>query len=114
MTRSGWRELFVLAIIIGWSQGLYAADVAPSRDLISVDFHEADVRQVLRVIDLKMQDETFVIDDDVQGAVTIKFSNASAKEALDQIMKAAGLTYRSEQRGKIVHVMKRLSSTTKE
>ena len=115
MRRGGDRTLLVLALLIGWSgPTLYAADAEPAHDLISVDFHDADVRQVLRVIDLKMQDATFVIDEDVQGTVTTMFRNASAKEALDRVMKASGLTYRAEQRGQIVHVMTRSSSTTKE
>ncbi len=102
-----------MVLVLCWS-GLVAVHAASSPDLISVDFRDADVRQVLRVIDLHMKDATFIIDEDIHGTVTIRFANASAKQALDQIMKATGLTYRPEQGGKIVHVMKSTSLATKE
>ena len=115
MTRCLWRGLFAFAMLSAWcGSRLWAADAASSQDRITIDFHDADVRQALRALDLKMTGATFVIDEEVQGTVTLKLIDAPVKEALERITKASGLTYRAEQRGTVVHVMKRPSSTTKE
>lgn len=70
--------------------------------LISVDFKDADIRQVLRIISLKSGVD-IVAGADVEGLVTIKLTNVPWEEALDIILRTYGFTY--ERKGKIVRVL---------
>ncbi len=70
--------------------------------LISVDFKDAEIRQVLRIISLKSGID-IVAGSDVEGLVTIKLTNVPWEEALDIILRTYGFAY--ERKGKIVRVM---------
>ncbi len=69
---------------------------------ISVDFKDADIRQVLRVISLKSGVDV-VAGPDVEGLVTIKLTNVPWEEALSIILRTYGFAY--ERKGNIVRVM---------
>ena len=73
-----------------------------SNGLISVDFKDADIRQVLRIISIKSGVD-IVAGNDVEGVVTIKLTNVPWEEALDIILRTYGFTY--ERKGRIVRVM---------
>ncbi len=73
-----------------------------SNGLISVDFKDADVRQVLRIISLKSGVD-IVAGTDVEGLVTIKLTNVPWEQALEIILRTYGFTY--ERKGNIVRVM---------
>ena len=75
---------------------------AASAGLVSVDFKEADIRQVLRVISLKSGVD-IVAGSDVEGLVTIKLTNVPWEEALEIILRTYGFTY--EHKGRVVRVM---------
>ncbi len=77
------------------------ATVAPG-GLISVDFKDADIRQVLRIISLKSGVDV-VAGTDVEGLVTIKLTNVPWEQALEIILRTYGYTY--ERKGNIVRVM---------
>src|SRR3989338_8770362 len=79
-----------------------AAGTAEAEGLVSVDFKDADVRQVLRVIALKSGVD-IVAGNDVEGLVTIKLTDVPWQQALDIILRTYGFTY--EQKGRIVRVM---------
>jgi type IV pilus assembly protein PilQ len=80
-----------------------AASAAPQTPgLISIDFKDADIRQVLRVISLKSGVD-IVAGSDVEGLVTIKLTNVPWEQALDIILRTYGFTY--ERQNKIVRVM---------
>jgi len=70
--------------------------------LISVDFKDADIRQVLRIISLKSGIDV-VAGTDVEGLVTIKLTNVPWEQALDITLRTYGFTY--ERKGNIVRVM---------
>lgn len=70
--------------------------------LISIDFKEADLRQVLRIIALKSGVD-IVAGPDVEGVVSIKLTNVPWQEALQIILRTYGFTY--EQKGNIIRVM---------
>lgn len=70
--------------------------------LISVDFKDADIRQVLRIISLKSGVD-IVAGSTVEGLVTIKLTNVPWEQALDIILRTYGFTY--EKKGNIVRVM---------
>ena len=70
--------------------------------MISVDFKDADIRQVLRIISLKSGVD-IVAGTDVEGLVTIKLTNVPWEQALDIILRTYGFTY--ERKGPIVRVM---------
>lgn len=86
----------------GSSPDVKAADVVGSSNLISLDFKEADLQQVLRVIALKSGVD-IVTSPDVQGTVTIKLTNVPWDQALDIILRTYGFTY--ERKGNIIRVM---------
>lgn len=70
--------------------------------LISVDFKDADIRQVLRIISLKSGVD-IVAGTDVEGLVTIKLTNVPWEQALEIILRTYGFTY--ERKENIVRVM---------
>ena len=70
--------------------------------LISVDFKDADIRQVLRIIALKSGVD-IVAGPDVEGLVTIKLTGVPWQEALDIILRTYSLTY--ERKENIIRVM---------
>jgi type IV pilus assembly protein PilQ len=70
--------------------------------LISVDFKDADIRQVLRIISLKSGVD-IVAGNDVEGLVTIKLTNVPWEQALDVMLRTYGFTY--DRKGNIVRVM---------
>ncbi len=70
--------------------------------LISVDFKDADIRQVLRIISLKSGVD-IVASPDVEGLVTIKLTNVPWEQALDVILRTYGFAY--ERKGNIVRVL---------
>jgi len=79
------------------------ADIAPSpTGRISMDFKDAEIRQVLRIISLKSGVD-IVAGSDVEGLVTIKLTNVPWEEALDIILRTYGFTY--ERKGTIIRVM---------
>ena len=70
--------------------------------IISVDFKDADIRQVLRIISLKSGVD-IVAGPDVEGLVTIKLTNVPWEQALDVILRTYNFAY--ERKGSIVRVM---------
>ena len=70
--------------------------------MVSVDFKDADIRQVLRIISLKSGVD-IVAGADVEGLVTIKLTNVPWAQALNIILRTYGFTYARE--GNIVRVM---------
>ena len=74
---------------------------ASGEALVSVDFKDADIRQVLRIIALKSGVD-IVAGSDVEGLVTIKLTNVPWEQALDIILRTYGFTY--ERKGTIVRV----------
>ncbi len=75
---------------------------ASAEGLISVDFKDADIRQVLRIISLKSGVD-IVAGPDVEGVVTIKLTNVPWEQALDIILRTYGLTY--ERKESVIRVM---------
>ena len=69
---------------------------------VSVDFKDADIRQVLRILSLKSGVD-IVAGPDVEGLVTIKLTNVPWEQALGLILRTYGFTY--ERQGNIVRVM---------
>ena len=71
---------------------------------ISIDFKDADVRQVLRIISLKSGVD-IVAGPDVEGLVSIKLTNVPWEQALDIILRTYGFAY--ERKENVVRVMSR-------
>jgi len=81
---------------------LASVTTSENNTLISVDFKDADVRQVLRIISLKSGID-IVAGNDVEGLVTIKLTDIPWEQALDIILRTYGFTY--ERKGRIIRVM---------
>jgi len=84
-----------------------AAEVQPAPEpeapgLISIDFKDADIRQVMRVIALKSGVD-IVAGPAVEGLITIKLTNVPWEQALDIILRTYGFTY--DRKGKVIRVM---------
>ena len=89
------------------AEGASSANKAPeaneeSARRISVDFKDADIRQVLRVISMKSEVD-IVAGPDVEGLVTIKLTDVPWEQALDLILRTYGFTY--ERKGTVIRVM---------
>jgi len=82
-------------------EGAPAAAAAPA-GTVSVDFKDADIRQVLRIISLKSGVD-IVAGPDVEGLVTIKLTDVPWEQALGIILRTYGFTY--ERQENIVRVM---------
>ncbi len=70
--------------------------------LITIDFKDADIRQVLRVLSLKSGVD-IVASPDVESLVTIKLTNVPWEQALEIILRTYGFAY--ERKGKVIRVM---------
>lgn len=84
------------------SESVSAAATSSPSGLVSVDFKDADIRQVLRILSLKSGVD-IVAGSDVEGLVTIKLTNVPWEQALDIILRTYGFTY--ERKGNIVRVL---------
>lgn len=84
------------------AEQLASVTASKQTGLISVDFKDADIRQVLRIIALKSGID-IVAGNDVEGLVTIKLTNIPWEQALDIILRTYSFTY--ERKGRIIRVM---------
>ena len=75
---------------------------ATSEGLISIDFKDADIRQVLRIVSLKSGVD-IVASPTVEGQVTIKLTNVPWEQALDIILRTYSFTY--ERKGSVIRVL---------
>ncbi len=78
--------------------------------LISLDFKDADINNILRIL-AEFSGLNIVTSDDVKGKVTVKLQNVPWQQALDSVVRAAKLAYVQE--GNIIRVDK-LDNLTKE
>src|SRR5215813_5699966 len=78
--------------------------------LISLDFKDADINNILRIL-AEFSGLNIVSSDDVKGKVTVKLTNVPWQQALDSVVRAAKLAYVQE--GNIIRV-DRLENLTKE
>jgi len=79
-----------------------AVTPASAAGMVSVDFKDADIRQVLRILSLKSGVD-IVAGPNVEGLVSIKLTNVPWEQALGLILRTYGFTY--ERQGNIVRVM---------
>ena len=90
------------------------AQAAPSEQqrprLISLDFKDADINNILRIL-AEFSGLNIVTSEDVKGRVTVKLQNVPWQQALDSVVRAAKLAYVQE--GNIIRVDK-LENLTKE
>jgi len=99
--------VFVLSftfMIPGWycyGQGPAQAAVKPAGGNITVDFKEADIQTVLRILSLK-SGYNIVTGQDVRGTITIRLTDVPWEAALDTILKTHGYAY--ERIGNVITV----------
>ena len=78
--------------------------------LISLDFKDADINNILRIL-AEFSGLNIVTSDDVKGKVTVKLQNVPWQQALDSVVRASKMAYVQE--GNIIRVDK-LENLTKE
>lgn len=83
---------------------------APQARLISLDFKDADINNVLRIL-AEFSGLNIVSGEDVKGRVTVKLQNVPWQQALDAVVRAVKLAYVQE--GNIIRV-DRLENLSKE
>lgn len=76
---------------------------SPRSSLVSFDFKDADIKDVVRAI-ATQTGENIVADRDVQGRITVHLRDVPFEEALKILLEANGFTY--EKRGNIYQVKK--------
>ncbi len=85
-----------LAASLGLSQEIDHRLAKPtsgrSRELLNMNFVNADLRNVLRLL-ADQNNINLVVNEDVSGTVTVHFSNVTLKGALDAILKSNGYDY---------------------
>jgi type IV pilus assembly protein PilQ len=74
---------------------------APSAGRLSMDFKEADINNLLRII-AEVSGMNVVAGDDVKGKVTVRLVNVEWRQALDVILKINGMGW--EEDGNIIRV----------
>jgi type IV pilus assembly protein PilQ len=87
-----------------------AAGVPQRPRLISLDFKDADINNILRIL-AEFSGLNIVTSEDVKGKVTVKLQNVPWQQALDSVVRASKLAYVQE--GNIIRVDK-LENLTKE
>jgi type IV pilus assembly protein PilQ len=86
----------------------YAASGAPQRKgytgrRISLEFHDIEIRNLLRLI-ADVSKKNMVVSDDVSGKVTVSLRNVPWDQALDLVLKTKGLG--KEEMGNIIRIAK--------
>jgi type IV pilus assembly protein PilQ len=100
-------------IVVAQARAPIIAQAAPAQQrprLISLDFKDADINNILRIL-AEFSGLNIVTSDDVKGKVTVKLTNVPWQQALDSVVRAAKLAYVQE--GNIIRVDK-LENLTKE
>lgn len=81
-----------------------AAIAAENPDVITLDFKDADIKTVLRVMSLKSK-VNIVAGPEVQGVITIRLENVPWEKALEVVLRTYGYVY--ERDGNIIRVTTR-------
>lgn len=79
---------FFLALVLICSES--RAQPLSSSSMVCFDFVDADIRNVLRAI-AEISKKNIVIAEDVKGKITMRLENVTFEEALDVILKTAGM-----------------------
>ncbi|NOZ75903.1 MAG: hypothetical protein GXO90_11125 [FCB group bacterium] len=86
----------LLLVCFGFSQGLSTVNPQPtsgrSKELLTMDFVNADLQSVLRLL-AEQNNINLVVNEDISGTVTVHFVNVTLKGALDAILKSNGFDY---------------------
>lgn len=104
----------ILAFMFVFTANIYAQTVTPqasnpnaenvsitNEGMISLDFREADIKNVLQILAYK-SGVNIVTSPDVTGIITIRLNEVPWKQALDVILKTNGFAY--DQKGNIITV----------
>ncbi|HXN06122.1 MAG TPA: type IV pilus secretin PilQ [Nitrospiria bacterium] len=107
----GWIGLLLVLTPKAWSQGerlgISPRDFSGTSQKFSMEFRDADVKDVLRAIGAQ-GDLNIIVQDDVRGKVSLSFKNVSLEEALDAIIKNQRLY--SEKTGSILNISRDITT----
>jgi type IV pilus assembly protein PilQ len=90
MTRMRVTGLAVLLVAVWASIGLAQTSPSNGSKLISLDFKDADVINVLRILAVE-GNRNLVVGDDIKGKVSVSLRNVTWDQALEAILEARGL-----------------------
>jgi type IV pilus assembly protein PilQ len=75
---------------------------APSRDVLSVDFPEEEIRNILRNV-ADLFELNIIVPEALKGRTTIKLRDVTWRQIFDSILQPAGFTYKEE--GNIIKIL---------
>jgi len=93
----------VMAAVVGLLSGLQGATFAAAPARFSMEFRDADIRDVLRALGQENK-LNVVFGDEVQGKVTLSFRDVTLQEALEAILHIHNLS--SVQEGNILRIIR--------
>lgn len=108
----GWIGVLLISTTPkAWSQGerlgISPRDFSGTSQKFSMQFHDADVKEVLRAIG-REGDLNIIVQDDVRGKVSLSFKNVTLEEALDAIVKSQHLY--TEKTGPILNISRDITT----
>jgi len=101
-----YRRLALIVAVLAWlapaAAGAEQIDVTKERDTFSMEFRDADLKDVLRAVG-QAAELNLVVSDAVTGQVSLSIKNVDIWDALEAVLRTKGLTYVRE--GNIVRVL---------
>ena len=94
------------------SSGPDAADSEPSAQLVSMDFKDASLKDVLKIFSQQTGLNVIASEDTKDQTITLYLEHVSALDALDQILASAGLIYERAP-GSQIYIVKRAPAVEK-
>jgi type II secretory pathway component GspD/PulD (secretin) len=86
------RLLIVLSLVISFIGGQAFASEQGSKPLVSMEFKDADIQNVLRIL-AKQAGLNMIVGEEIKGKVTVSFVDVTLEEALKQILASQGYVY---------------------
>ncbi len=96
-------SMLALAILVGMTVPARGAVIRESDGVFSIEFRNADLKEVLRALSQETG-TNLILDEAIQGRVTLSFQDVTLDQALDAILKIQNLT--AVRDGNIVRIVR--------
>ena len=96
------RPAPVPAVALAGESGAPAPRPAAARDVLSVDFPEEDIRNILRNV-ADLFELNIIVPESLKGRTTIKLRDVTWRQIFDSILQPAGFSYKEE--GNIIKIV---------
>jgi type IV pilus assembly protein PilQ len=89
-------------VVVAANRPIAAPVASPGRDVISVDFPEEEIRNILRNV-ADLFELNIIVPESLKGRTTIKLRDVTWRQIFDSILQPAGFTYKEE--GNIIKIV---------